>query len=316
LANARAAKKRSADGEGKSGDADGDDGMLPMLSIAQVEELFGPQVREAEAKLARLEWLAASRTESPIVVPQLSTEDGAASGNGLPSSSSTGDPRGGSSHQAGHRPQHHQGSRHDEHHHHQPHHQCPPHGEATGTGAARRLEATTVTAEARDARAAGDQIETARAEEHERARRVNAIIEQQEREQEESDAQAERVRLAANDQKAGATAINRPAPSAAAAADVPAEPAVSGPTGAPLAEQQRAMRRTVGDDSVASAAASAAAPPVPRGRPSRWDKQEATDRETNEAKGDRDEGARGRSKTPRAVRRAVGGQSVDAEMAD
>jgi hypothetical protein len=184
-----------------------------------------------------------------------------------------------------------------------------------------RLEARTITAEARDARTAGDRIEAALAEEAaelERVRHVEAIIEQQEKEQAESDEQAERVRLAANDQNSVVSAIDRPASSTAAADDAPVGPAVYGPTGAPLAEQQRTMRRAVGDDSVANAAASAAAPPVPRGRPSRWDKQEATERETNETKGDRDEGARERSKTPRAVRRAPSGQAAaaDAEMAD
>ncbi len=319
LANARAARKRSADGEEKDGDADGDEGMLPILSVAQVEELFGPQVRDAEAKLARLEWLAASRKESLILVPQLSIEDGIAPSHGLPSSSSTSDPRVGTLHQAEHRPQHHQDSQHDGHHHHQQHHHCPPHGDAFGGGAAKRLEATTVTAEARDARAAGDRIEAARAEEaaeHERACRVNAIIEQQEKEQAESDEQAERVRLAANDQKADVAVANRPVFSAAVATDVLVAPAAYGPAGAPPAEQQRNMRRNVGDGSIANAAASAAAPPVPRGRPSRWDKQEATERETNEPKDDRDEGARERSKTPRAVRRASGAQAADADMAD
>jgi hypothetical protein len=319
LANARAAKKRSSDGEEKGGDADGDEGMLPMLSVAQVEELFGPKVRDAEARLAHLEWLAASSKESPFMVPQLSIEDGAAPGNGLSSSSSTAVPQGGSSHQDERRPRHHQGSRHDDHHHHPLHHQRSPRAEATGRGAAKRLEATTVTAEARDARAAGDQIEAARAEElaeHERVLRVNAIIEQQEREQAESDEQAERVRLAANDSKIEVTAVTRSVPSAAAATDASAGPALYGPTGAPLAEQQRAMRGVAGDDSIANAAASAAAPPLPRGRPSRWDKQETSDKDTSEAKGEREEGARDRSKTPRAVRRAVGGQAADTDMAD
>ncbi len=79
-------------------------------------------------------------------------------------------------------------------------------------------------------------------------------------------------------------------------------PALFGPTGAPLAEQQQAMRTaSSGEGAVPAAALPVPASPHVR---SRWDKAKA-DTTRQRADDEKEEGsARDRSKTPKALRRS------------
>ncbi len=308
MANARAAlrKKRSSDGEEKSNDVDGDEGMLPVLSPEQVDSSYAPQIAEVQSRIDHLRWMLTQSTSHVAV---------GAGGSGLPSRSPA---------QA--LPSSHQGlqQQHSElreqqqqddvqHQTRQPRLSrsvsCDAASRRDGAevppplsvrGVAQSLDSRTVTAEQRDAQRAARQIErevmegisdlAADASELERVVRVNAVIMEQNREQRELEAEAED-----REAQAGNRGV-RQRRSSVDASDRDAPLLVFGPTGAPLGEQQRAMRMAGTEGTHPPQAAGPVAPPPPRGRTTKWDRDDA-------------DGSRQRSKTPRAARRPSIGKS-------
>ncbi len=301
LANAKAAlrRKRSSDGEEKSNDADGDEVMLPVLTTEQVDSSYGPQIAEAQSRVDHLRWLL---TQATSHIPPASVGGGPPSCSPAQASSSS---------------------------HHQQHQCSGPREEqlpnavqnqdrrsssarsASCDLAARRhgaavppplavrsvaqsLDDRTVTAEQRDAQRAARRIEqeirngisdlAAGADELQRVVRVNAVIMEQNQEQRELEAEIE---------EREAQAANRGVRQRRGAADASERDApllLFGPTGAPLGEQQRAMRMAGTDGANLPQAGGLAAPLPPRGRTTRWDRNDA-------------DGSRQRSKTPRTARR-------------
>ncbi len=315
MANAKAAlrRKRSSDGEEKVNDADGDECMLPVLSVEQVEASFAPRLAEAQARVDHLRWL---------LTQSMSSVAASTAGRAPPSCSPPQEPA--SSHL---QPQQQQSEPQEQRHQDdaQPQIRQPRRPRSTscdgamrGKGAAvppplsvrsvaKDFEGRTITAEQRDSQRAARQIEqkiaddmsrlAADADELQRVVRVNAIIMQQNREQRELEAEVEAESEERGVQE-GDRGVRQRRSSAGCDRDAPL--LVFGPTGASLEEQQRAMRMAGSDNANPPQACNPVAPPPPRGRTTRWDKDDADE-------------SRQRSKTPRAARRPSGSRTTMAD---
>ncbi len=280
------ATKRSSDGEEKSADHDGDAEMVSSLSVSQVESFFTVQLAEAQAAVQRLEALV---DDDVPFVPSARTP-----------------------------PVHHQGRRDaadDE----TPTTWGGPAASAVAGGARGHTAATG----ALSTRATTEQLEDwiirdlgGLADATATLQNITAInhqITEQNREQAIQDEEAERIWYEANGADYDAVRKARTAEEnsqrAAAAASLESPLATFGPTGAPLLEQQLALRRAAAEATIATSAAGRASSPAPRARPTRWERVGPA-----ESKTDAEEGRpRSRSKSPRGGR---GPRAADAMSAE
>ncbi len=288
LDSAKAAqrRKRSSDGEEKSTDYAGDAEMVGALSASEVESFFAVQLAEAEATVQRLEALVDD--EVPVVPPaepqrgQHQARDGDADEEtpttwGGPAA--LGSAGGASTHIA----------------------------TAGTTGA----HATAGDIEDQIIRDLGGLAAAATTLQDITA--INQQIMEQNREQAVQDEESERLRYEANgvdyDAIQGARTTEENNRRAAAAAALASPLATFGPTGAPLMEQQLALRRAGAEGTTAAPAAGRASSPAPRARSTRWERVGSAESQAEEHEGR----PRSRSKSPRGGR---GPRAADTMSAD